>query len=162
MPEEKKAKKEKESSTQGEEKIIIIPFRHLQVKSPKNSRMKRSVKEIRAFLAKHMRSEPSNVFISQQLNESLWKGGFHNTPSKIKIKVSTDKEGRIMARLMDEKAIPKKERKKPGLRERLSQRREGAKEAKPAEATPKAEQPKVPKPEEKPHQETGQAAPLNQ
>src|SRR4030043_454838 len=114
---------------QGEEKVLIIPLRHKARRSAKNKRMNRSVREIKLFLAKHMGTELSNVSISQQLNEFLWKGGFHNPPSKIRVKVSSDEEGNVLARLVDEKEKPRKEKKsKLGLRERLAKRREGAKE----------------------------------
>ena len=132
------------------EKIMIIPLRQKQVASPKNMKMKRSVREIRAFLAKHMKTDQSNVFISQQLNESLWKKGFHGTPSKLKVKVVSDKDGKIFARLMDEKEKVKKER-KIGLRERLARRKDETKA--PAKEEKKAEK----KPTAKPAKETEKA-----
>src|SRR4030042_1961077 len=109
---------------QGDEKVLIIPLRHKARRSAKNKRMNRSVREIKLFLAKHMGTELSNVSISQQLNEFLWKGGFHNPPSKIRVKVSSDEEGNVLARLVDRK----EKKSKLGLRERLAKRREGAKE----------------------------------
>jgi ribosomal protein L31E len=151
-PEKKEAPKSE--TIKKEDKVLIIPLRHPSRRSAKNMRKNRAVREIRAFLARHMRAEPSNVMISQQLNEHLWKGGLHNTPAKIKVRVSTDEEGKIFARLLDEKERAKKERKKPGLRERFARRREGTKEERPATAKPEPkpetkEKPAAPKPEEK-------------
>ncbi len=115
-----------DSKSQEAEKIMIIPLRQTQVKSPKSLKMKRSIKQVRSFLAKHMKSDPSNVSISQQLNESLWKRGIHNPPAKLKIKVSSDKDGKILASMIGEVERPKKDSKakKAGLRERLKRKAE--------------------------------------
>jgi large subunit ribosomal protein L31e len=144
---------------QVEDKVMVIPLRHQSRKSAKNMRKNRAIREIRAFLARHMRTEPSKVMISQQLNEYLWKAGLHNTPAKIKVRVSTDEEGKVTARLLEEKEKPGRHiRKKSGLMDRLSRRKtegksEPAKEEKPAAkpVPPKPEEKKPePKPEEKP------------
>lgn len=130
MAEKTKPQKEKEG-----ERIFVIPLRKKLLKSPENVRTNRSVSEIRFFLAKHMKSDPSRVSVSQQLNESLWKGGIHKRLSRIKVKVSTDEDGKIIAKLPDEMERLKKERKqKLGIRERLTKRRE-ASGKKPGEPT---------------------------
>lgn len=139
---EKKKEGAKASPVKQEEKVLIIPLRHQSRKSAKNMRKNRAVREIRIFLARHMKTEASKVSISQQLNEFLWKGGLHNTPAKIKVRVSTDEEGKVSARLLDEKEKPKLHKKKPGLMNRLARRKESPKEEKPAA------KPAVPKPEE--------------
>ncbi|MCJ7816651.1 MAG: 50S ribosomal protein L31e [Candidatus Aenigmarchaeota archaeon] len=138
MAEKSKTGKEGGTKTGGEEKVMVIPLRRKSRKSPRNMRMNRCVKEIRAFLSRHMKTEPSNVRISQQLNEFLWKGGVHNPPSRIKIKVSTGEEGKVFASLLEEKERTKKEKKaKLGLRERLARRKEGAKEEEKADVKEK-------------------------
>jgi ribosomal protein L31E len=158
MAEKPKPGKEKggESASRQEEKVLIIPLRANARRSAKNKRMNRSVREIKAFLARHMRAELSDVQISQQLNESLWKKGMHNPPSRIKVKVSTDAEGKVLASLMDEKEKARKESKsRLGLRQRLARRREAAKEE-PAEAKEKpsaAAEKKPEPPKEKPKKE---------
>lgn len=156
MAEKPKAEKKaapKPEPVQKEDKVLIIPLKHQSRKSAKNMRKNRAVREIKIFLARHMKAELSNVYISQQLNEYLWKGGLHNTPVKIKVRVSTDEDGKVTARLLDEKEMAKKERKKPGLRERLARRRAGAKEEPKKEEKPAAPKPELkpaaPKPEEK-------------
>ncbi|MCX6815131.1 MAG: 50S ribosomal protein L31e [Candidatus Aenigmarchaeota archaeon] len=148
-----------EKSKPGEEKIVTIPLRHESRKSAKNMRMNRSVRTVREFLSRHMRTEPSKVMISQQLNESLWKGGVHNPPSKIKVKVSTGEEGKVFASLIDEKEGPKIQKKKLSLRERLARRKEdaGKKPDKPTsteKAEEKAKAAAKEKPEEKKEEKT--------
>jgi outer membrane biosynthesis protein TonB len=123
------------------------------------------VSEIKAFLSRHMKAEPSNVSISQQLNESLWKGGVHNAPAKIKVKVSSDEEEKVFARLMEEKEKPKVQKKsRLGIRERLARRREAAKEEKEPEkpAAKKKEEKKPELKKETPPQEAEQDILLEQ
>jgi large subunit ribosomal protein L31e len=135
-----KTEKKKEQAPKQEEKVLVIPLRKEYRKSPKNMRKNRSVREIKAFLSRHMKTTPSNVRISQQLNESLWKGGLHNNQAGIKLKVSSDEEGKVLARLMDEKEKPKSQKKsRLGLRERLAGRRESAAEEKKELEKPAAE-----------------------
>jgi large subunit ribosomal protein L31e len=161
MAEKSKPGKEKGGSAafkQGEEKVLIIPLRHESRKSAKNKRMNRSVREIKAFLARHMHTELSSIQISQQLNEFLWKGGLHNPPSRIKIKVSTDKEGKVLASLMEEKEKARKESKRRlGLRQRLARRREAAKEEKPEIKEKPAAEKKPEPPKEKPKKQPAEA-----
>jgi len=148
-------KKEGGTKTGGEEKVLIIPLRRKARKSPRNMRMNRSVREMKTFLARHMRTEPGNISVSQQLNERLWKGGVHNPPARIKIKVRADEEGRVFASLLEEKERQKRESKrKLGLRERLARRREEAKEEKEKPAVPEA-----PKEKEKTRKERPKEAP---
>jgi len=164
-----KSEKKKESGShafkQGDEKVLIIPLRHESRKSARNMRKNRSVREVKAFLFRHMKA--SKVSISQQLNEALWKGGLHNNRANIKIKAKMDDEGKVTARLMDEMEKPKKQsRKKAGLRERLARRREGAKEEKPA-AEKKTEKPApaegfAPEKKEPPVKEVAEGIPSEQ
>ena len=147
-PKSEKKAAPKAEHVQKEDKVLVIPLRHQSRKSAKNMRKNRAVREIRAFLSRHMKVEASNVSISQQLNESLWKGGLHNTPARIKVKVSTGEEGKVFARLMEEKEKPKSQKKKLGIRERLSRRRTEGKSEPESKAEPK-EKPAAPKPEEK-------------
>jgi len=163
MAEKSKTERKKEGGSAAfkqEEKVLVIPLRRKARKSPRNMRMNRSVKEIRVFLSRHMRTEPSNVHISQQLNEFFWKGGVHNPPSRIKIKVRTGEEGKVFASMLEEKERLKKEsKKKLGLRERLARRKEGAgeekteeKPEKPAAPEPSKEKPKKERPKETPEE----------
>lgn len=117
MAEKPKKSRSEDSSLKEGEKIFTIPLRHKILKSPRNYRMNRSVREIRAFLSRHMKVSSSDITLSQRLNEFLWKGGMHNPPSKIRVKAGIDDEGRVLARLPEEVEI--KEERKAGLRERF-------------------------------------------
>ena len=150
MAEKPKSERKKETK-QEEERVLTIPLRQKADRSAKNMRMNRSVREIKLFLAKHMKAGLSDVSISPQLNESLWKSGYHNPPASIKVKASKDGEGKVRAQLIGEKENPKKEKKsRLGLRERLARRREGEKSEKPEESsTAKKEEKPAPNAEKK-------------
>jgi len=144
MAEKPKSEKEKQApSAKQEEKVLVIPLRREARRSAKNMRKNRSVRAIRAFLARHMRTDVSNVSISQQLNEALWKGGLHNNLASIKVKVKTE-DGNVLASMLDEKERGKKQKGKVGLRQRLARRKEAAKEEKPAEIKEKPASEKKP------------------
>jgi len=67
-----------------EERIYTIPLRREFRKAPIYRRTKRALKEVKEFLARHMKAE--EVKIGKYLNLELWKHGRKNPPAKIKIK----------------------------------------------------------------------------
>src|SRR3989344_3275314 len=71
-----------------EERIYTIPLRREFRKAPIYRRTKRALKEVKEFLARHMKAE--EVKIGKYLNLELWKHGRKNPPAKIKIKAVKD------------------------------------------------------------------------
>ena len=67
-----------------EERIYTIPLRRKFRKAPIYRRTKRALREVKEFLAKHMKAE--EVKIGKYLNLELWKHGRKNPPAKIKIR----------------------------------------------------------------------------
>ncbi len=66
-----------------EERIYTIPL--IKAKSvPRIKRAKRAIKEIREFLARHMKVE--EVKIDNSLNELVLERGIKKIPSKVKVK----------------------------------------------------------------------------
>ena len=66
-----------------EERIYTIPLR--QAKSvPRTKRAKRAIKEIKEFLARHMKVE--EVKIDASINELVWERGIKKIPSKVRVK----------------------------------------------------------------------------
>ena len=84
-----------------EERNYTIPLRRQWRKTVRYRRAKKTIKAIREFLQKHMKSE--TVKIGRQLNEAVWKHGIQNPPSKIKVSAVKDKAGTIMAELFGAK-----------------------------------------------------------
>ncbi len=66
-----------------EERIYTIPL--MKAKSvPRTKRAKRAIKEIKEFLARHMKVE--EVKIDSSLNELVWERGIKKIPSKVRVK----------------------------------------------------------------------------
>ena len=78
-------------------------------KKPVTKRAKGAVFMLRAKVRKETRAK--DVFLSNQVNETLWEKGMFRCPRKITIKVVKDNEN-ARVYLPDEKVIVKKEDKK--------------------------------------------------
>ncbi len=80
------------------ERVYIIPLREVK-KTPRKKRAAKAIRYIRRFLEKHTKNE--NIIISNELNEEIWKDGIENIPSKVKVKVSVQEDGSLLATLGD-------------------------------------------------------------
>lgn len=149
-----------------EERIYTIPLRKEFLKAPKYKRTSKSVKAVRKFLKKHMKSD--NIKLGKYLNLELWQHGRKNPPSKIQVKV-TKEDDVVKAELINapeekieekkkeekveekekkektekekvlEKGIDKKERKVEALKETPKEEEEGLQRAR--NIIPKDEKP---------------------
>ncbi len=81
-------------------RIMNIPLRTEWIKVPRTKRSKRALGTIREFVSRHMKSY--DVKISQKVNEKVWIRGIHKPPAKIRVKVSTDKDGVVRVMLPEE------------------------------------------------------------
>lgn len=128
-----KAKTEKKPEVERE---YIIPLRKSFLKVPKYRRVPRAIKEIKEFLAKHMKVEgrdTSKIKINKWVNQEVWVRGIKYPPAKIKVKVKKDEEGNIIAELVDIRdkfkyAIAREEKKKVEA-EKKKKEKEAAKKA---------------------------------
>lgn len=153
------AKKEEKPKTVME-RTYNIPLRREWLKAPRWKRTKKAVKAAREFLQKHMKSE--NIKLGKHLNESIWKHGGKNPPHHVKVNVTKDEEGTVIAELV---GAPKEEVKeeKPKKPVKPEEKKEEAKEEKKEEKVEKKEEAKEkvveekkkeePKVEEKPKEE---------
>jgi len=97
------APKEKEEKAEGEaeeeievveERTYTIPLQHVHVVTPRIRRAPRSVRDVRAFIARHMSAE--EVSISNEVNELLWARSINKPPRRIKVRAVKDKEGKVI------------------------------------------------------------------
>lgn len=88
------------------ERIYTVPLRRSFLKVPKWKRTKKSIKTIREFLQKHMKSD--NVLLSKAINEKIWERGSKGPPARIKLQVVKEDDV-VKAELFGYK--PKKEEK---------------------------------------------------
>ena len=129
------AKKEEKSKVVLEREYII-PLRKEFQKAPSYKRAKKTIKALKEFLAKHMKSD--NIKIGKYLNLKVWEHGIKNPPHKVKVKAEKYDDGLIKAELVGAPVEkPKEEKKKPAKKEEKK------------EVTPKEEEKKQPEKEEK-------------
>ncbi|MEA3200906.1 MAG: large subunit ribosomal protein L31e [Thermoplasmata archaeon] len=67
------------------ERIYTIPLRNASL-APRGKRANRAVKEIKIFLARHMKSEEDKIWIDNPVNEAVWARGIQKPPRRIRVK----------------------------------------------------------------------------
>jgi large subunit ribosomal protein L31e len=67
---------------------------------PRTRRAKRTINIIREFAVRHMKS--SNIKISEELNEGVWKRGIRSPPRRITVKMVKNEEGIVTISLPTE------------------------------------------------------------
>ena len=77
-----------------EEKIYTISLRHVWVVTPRGKRAPRAVRDVRDFVARHMKAE--EVAISNEVNAALWARSINKPPRKITVRAVKDKEGKVI------------------------------------------------------------------
>lgn len=77
-----------------EEKIYTIPLRHVWVVTPRGKRAPRAVRDVRDFVARHMKAE--EVAISNEVNAAVWARSINKPPRKITVRAVKDKEGKVI------------------------------------------------------------------
>ncbi len=91
--EEQKAEGEEEIEVV-EEKVYTISLRHVWVVTPRGKRAPRAVRDVRDFVARHMKAE--EVAISNEVNAALWARSINKPPRKITVRAVKDKEGKVI------------------------------------------------------------------
>ncbi len=79
------------------ERIYVVPLGDVR-KVPSRKRSANAVRFVKAFLAKHMKGD---VKLDAALNEKLWEKSMRSIPSKIKVKATKQKDGSILATLVE-------------------------------------------------------------
>lgn len=68
------------------ERIYTIPLRAAYYTAPRPKRANRAVREIKDFLARHMKSESEKIWIDNPVNEAIWARGIQKPPRRIRVK----------------------------------------------------------------------------
>ena len=82
------------------ERVITVPLKATKM-APRSRRAKRAVKEVREFIARHMKAEEDKVWIDTKLNEKLWERGIQNPPSRITVKATKFDDGTVEVTLSE-------------------------------------------------------------
>ncbi len=77
-----------------EEKIYTIPLRHVWVVTPRGKRAPRAVRDVRDFVARHMKAD--EVAISNEVNNAIWSRSINKPPRKVTVRAVKDKEGKVI------------------------------------------------------------------
>jgi large subunit ribosomal protein L31e len=82
------------------ERIMTIPLRKTK-QAPRTKRAARAVKEVRAYVMRHMKVDEGNVWIDASLNERIWQNGIRNPPSKVVVKAVKFDDGLVEVSLAE-------------------------------------------------------------
>jgi large subunit ribosomal protein L31e len=82
-----------------QEHIYIIPLRDAR-RAPRWKRSNAAIKDIRKYLAKHMKSE--DVKLDKGINEKIWERGSTKPPTKIRVRAMKMEDGQVQAELAEE------------------------------------------------------------
>jgi len=77
-----------------EEKVYTISLRHVWVVTARGKRAPRAVRDVRDFVARHMKAE--EVAMSNEVNAALWSRSINKPPRKITVRAVKDKEGKVI------------------------------------------------------------------
>ncbi len=82
------------------ERVMVVPLRKAKM-APRTRRTNRAVKEVRIFIARHMKTAEDKVWIDASVNERLWKNGIRNPPSRITVKAVKYDDGLVEVSLAE-------------------------------------------------------------
>jgi large subunit ribosomal protein L31e len=77
-----------------EEKVYTIPLRHVWVVTPRGRRAPRAVRDVRDYVARHMKAD--EVAVSNEINSEIWGRSINKPPRKITVRAVKDKEGKVI------------------------------------------------------------------
>lgn len=80
------------------ERIYVVPM-YKAKKVPSTKRAANAVRQLRKFIAKHMKSE--KVRLDGALNERLWQRGMAEIPERVKVKASKGEDGSVLVALAE-------------------------------------------------------------
>jgi len=94
------------------ERVFTIPLT-VTKQIPKTKRAPRAIKEIKAYVRRHMtdkasleeeeeKGEKRDVWLDYKLNELIWKRGIENPPSKVRVRAIRFEDGLIEVSLPEE------------------------------------------------------------
>ena len=83
-------------------RIITVPLKAAK-NVPRTRRANRAVKEVRSFIARHMKADEDKVWIDMPVSEKIWESGIQNPPSKITVKAVKFDDGLVEVTLPEEK-----------------------------------------------------------
>ncbi|MBP2145940.1 large subunit ribosomal protein L31e [Methanofollis sp. W23] len=81
------------------EQIYIVPLRDAK-RAPRRRRCNVAIKDIRAYLVRHMKSE--EIKLDSSINEKVWERGAGKPPASIRVRAMKFEDGQVQAELAEE------------------------------------------------------------
>ncbi len=115
-------------------RVYTVPLKKAW-RRKKNRRAEAAMKFLRAFIARHMKTEEEKVKIDNKVNEAIWARSMNNPPRRIRVKADKYDDGTVVVSLLEEgkkveegKTQEKKKEKKPSKKEvkKKEEAKEGA------------------------------------
>jgi large subunit ribosomal protein L31e len=78
------------------ERVYTIPLRDT-LRVPRYRRSNRAMKEVRSYLARHMKTPEDKVKIDQSLNEVIWARGDSKPPRRVRVRAVKFEDGGVEA-----------------------------------------------------------------
>lgn len=85
-----------------DERLFTIPLRKAKA-VPRTKRAKRAIKELRSYVARHMKALEDDVWIDTHVNEAIWARGIQKIPSRIRVKAIKFEDGLVEVSLPEER-----------------------------------------------------------
>ncbi|HIJ00561.1 MAG: large subunit ribosomal protein L31e [Candidatus Methanomethylophilaceae archaeon] len=83
------------------ERIMNIPLKDTKA-VPRSKRANRAIKEIREYVARHMKVDDDDVWIDTGVNELIWSRGIQKPPTKVTIRAVRFEDGLVEVSLAKE------------------------------------------------------------
>ncbi len=80
------------------EQVYTIPLRSVK-RTARWKRSKRAIKDVRAYLVRHMKTDVENVKLDRTINEAIWKRGAQKPPRRIRVRAIRFEDGAVEAEL---------------------------------------------------------------
>lgn len=80
------------------ELIYTVPLRMAR-KVPIWKRANRAVIEVRNYLVRHMKADPTQIKLDSSINERIWERGCEKPPLSIRIRAVKFEDGEVQAEL---------------------------------------------------------------
>ena len=87
--------------TEDLEREYVIPLRASQHQPSRRRRAGHALETVRRFNVRHMKGEPSDVWIDPRLNEHIWERGIQHLPRNVRVKAIRFEDGLIEVDLLE-------------------------------------------------------------
>jgi large subunit ribosomal protein L31e len=80
------------------EQIYTIPLRSVK-RTARWKRSRRAIKDVRAYLVRHMKTDAENIKLDRTINEAIWRRGAQKPPRRIRVHAIRFEDGAVEAEL---------------------------------------------------------------